>query len=71
MGALFAQAAAAAARHIEESSSDTVQNDVGGDQGEQETPPGESSDSTPETRLLARALSFPMLESSVSCKTVL
>jgi hypothetical protein len=71
MGALFVQAAAEAARNIEESSSNTVQNDVNGGQGEQETLPGQSSDSTPETRLLARTLSLPMLESLVSCKTVL
>ena len=67
MGALFAQAAAAAARHIEESLSDTVPNDAGGSQGEQGIPPlGQSRDLTPETRLLARTLSLPMLESLVS-----
>lgn len=64
MGALFAQAAAAAARHIEESLSDTVLNDAGGNQGEQGIPPlRQSRDLIPETHLLARTLSLPMLES--------
>lgn len=67
MGALFAQAAAAAARHIEESSSDTVQNDPGVDQSGHDTPAGQSGDTTSKSNILARALSLPMLESLVSC----
>jgi hypothetical protein len=71
IGALFAQAAAAAARHIEESSTDTVQNDVGDGQSEKEKPPMRTSNSNPQSRLLTRVLSLPMLESLASCKTVL
>jgi hypothetical protein len=69
MGALFAQAAAAAARHIEESSNDTVQNAVGAGQCDHDKSCSHSGDLTPESRLLARALSLPMLESLVSRKT--
>jgi hypothetical protein len=67
MGALFAQAAAAAARHIEESSDETVQNNTGVGQSEQEVSLGQIDDSTSDSRILARVLSLPMLESLVRC----
>jgi hypothetical protein len=67
MGALFAQAAAAAARHIEESSDETVQNNTGVSQSEQDASLGQTDDSTSESRILARVLSLPMLESLVCC----
>lgn len=66
MNALFAQAAAAAARHIEESSSDPVENNVSAGQSGHEKSSGQRDDTTPESRLLARTLSLPMLESLVS-----
>lgn len=66
MGALFAQAAAAAARHIEESSSDTIHDDAGADRAMDSDLPPQASDSTSDSRALAQALSLPMLESLVS-----
>lgn len=65
MGALFAQAAAAAARHIEESSDEPMENNAGMDQSEQEISPGQTDDSPSESRILAQILSLPMLESLV------
>lgn len=68
MGMLFEQAAAAAARHIQESTESTAESDAL-DQATRCASVEHSEHFTSEPHRLAQVLSLPMLESLVSCRT--